>query len=403
MMPETDREPLIIADKVVPIFRQTLKMEFDLRSQKMSRQQLSKAMGLRQRVIDAAEVVLKQRGSVGPLEVLQQMGLLAPSHVQGWMRGNQYYSTLERHIQGGPKKLQDTYRFFQEWAESQNLQSSESDYCRATPTGAEPLQVTENNDPEREHFFRTHYLSPNLSAKKKQGVVEKLTKTPELVVFELVSPTSTCRDCGAEIWKGSFIYLDRGEPLCLSCADLDHLEFLPSGNTALTRRAKKYSPLSAVVVRFSRARKRYERQGILVRSEAIAKAESECLEDAELREARRARDVKRREAADCELVQQMTGVIQDLFPNCPAEESRMIAEHTAARGSGRVGRSAAGRSCDANAMELAITAWIRHQHTNYDELLMRGQTRDVARDLIRPDVQRILAQWSNERGSLGNR
>lgn len=42
-------------------------------------------------------------------------------------------------------------------------------------------------------------------------------------------------------------------PLCMDCADLGHLVFLARGDAALTRRAKKASGLSAVVVRFSRA------------------------------------------------------------------------------------------------------------------------------------------------------
>ena len=57
--------------------------------------------------------------------------------------------------------------------------------------------------------------------------------------------------------------------LCLECADLDHLEFLPSGDAALTRRASTHSRLKAVVVQFSRARRRYERQGVLIESEAL--------------------------------------------------------------------------------------------------------------------------------------
>lgn len=44
--------------------------------------------------------------------------------------------------------------------------------------------------------------------------------------------------------------------LCLSCADLDHLVFLPTGSAALTRRSAKYSILSAVVLKWSRARSR---------------------------------------------------------------------------------------------------------------------------------------------------
>jgi hypothetical protein len=80
----------------------------------------------------------------------------------------------------------------------------------------------------------------------------------------------------------------------MNCADLDELVYLPSGDAALTRRAKKYSPLWAVVVRFSRARKRYERQGILVSEAALDQAEEECLADSELRALRRDRDAERR-------------------------------------------------------------------------------------------------------------
>jgi len=59
----------------------------------------------------------------------------------------------------------------------------------------------------------------------------------------------------------------------VTSSDLDHLVFLPSGDAALTRRATKASSLSAVVVRGSRSRKRYERQGVLVEEPALALAE----------------------------------------------------------------------------------------------------------------------------------
>ena len=55
----------------------------------------------------------------------------------------------------------------------------------------------------------------------------------------------------------------------MACADLDRLVFLPSGDAALTRRARKHSTLSPVVLRFSRARKRHERQGLLVEEDAL--------------------------------------------------------------------------------------------------------------------------------------
>ena len=68
--------------------------------------------------------------------------------------------------------------------------------------------------------------------------------------------------------------MPRRSRLCMY-AVLDHLVYLGRGDAALTRRARKYSSLAAVVVRFSRARKQYERQGILVEPEALHRAEGE--------------------------------------------------------------------------------------------------------------------------------
>ncbi len=56
---------------------------------------------------------------------------------------------------------------------------------------------------------------------------------------------------------------------------MDHLVFLPAGDATLTRRAKTASRLWAVVVRFSRSRKRYEREGLLVEEAALERAEAE--------------------------------------------------------------------------------------------------------------------------------
>jgi hypothetical protein len=49
--------------------------------------------------------------------------------------------------------------------------------------------------------------------------------------------------------------------------------FPARGDAGLTRRAHRTNELSAVGVRFSRSRKRYEREGLLVESAALAHAE----------------------------------------------------------------------------------------------------------------------------------
>jgi len=215
-----------------------------------------------------------------------------------------------------------------------------------------------------------------------------------VVVFEKVSEEGNCSECGAELLKGALLLMEKGQPLCLACADLDELVFLPAGDAALSRRARKHSSLAAVVVRFSRARKRYERQGLLVTEEALGRAEAECAADAPARAAARARAAVARDEEDREFVAALAGAILQRYPGCPPAAARRIAEHTGRRRSGRVGRSAAGRALDAAAVDLAVIAHIRHAHTNYDELLMRGRERLEARVLVREGIQRVLAQWS---------
>ena len=125
-----------------------------------------------------------------------------------------------------------------------------------------------------------------------------MNKSDELKVF-ISSRDSTCEECKEDLGRSAWILLagERGA-LCLACAELEHLPFLPSGNAALTRRAKKHSGRYAVVLKWSRARKRYERQGLLVEEEALAKAEAECLADEEARQHRRRRNAERREELD---------------------------------------------------------------------------------------------------------
>jgi hypothetical protein len=230
----------------------------------------------------------------------------------------------------------------------------------------------------------------DLKDQKRRHATEARDSAPDLVVIQPLRDW-TCAECKG---SGDLLIMDEPGPLCLACADLDHLVFLPAGDAALTRRAKKASGLSAVVVRWSRTRKRYERQGLLVEDAALEQAEQQCLADEEVRLRRRDRDRERRAVEDVELAAKMASEIRRLFPRCPAPRAEAIARHTSLRGSGRVGRSAAGRSLDETAITLAVAASVRHEDTNYDSLLMSGVGRAEARDRTRPAVDRVLASWS---------
>lgn len=116
-------------------------------------------------------------------------------------------------------------------------------------------------------------------------------------------------------------------------------------------------------VRFSRSRKRYERQGILVEEAALDQAEQECLADEEARARRREREEARRTDQDLAFHAEMAAEIVRQFPGCAARRAEAIARHAGARGSGRIGRSAAGRALDASAIAVAVAASVRHEDT----------------------------------------
>ncbi|MGA4842646.1 DUF2293 domain-containing protein [Streptomyces sp. G45] len=200
-----------------------------------------------------------------------------------------------------------------------------------------------------------------------------------------------CAECRAG--PLSLLVREDGGPRCLDCADLGHLVYLPRGDTALTRRSREASALSAVVVRFNRRRSRYERQGVLVEEAALARAEELCLADAQARARRRARDRARRAVLDELFAAAFAREILVLFPGCPPERARRIAAHASLRGSGRVGRSAAGRALSPRAVTAAVIAAVRHEDTEYDGLLMRGVPRGEARRRIAGAVEETVRGW----------
>ncbi len=218
----------------------------------------------------------------------------------------------------------------------------------------------------------------------------------ELKVF-ITSREATCEECGEDLGRHAWITLqeDKGA-LCLSCADLDHLVFLPAGDAALTRRSKKYSTLWAVILQWSRARKHYERQGLLVEEAALEQAEQECLDDADLRARRREREAERRAELNQEYVQKFAARVRELFPCCPAGREHIIAEHACLKYSGRIGRSASAKAFDKVAILLAVIAHIRHAETNYDQHLAQGWDRLQARAEVRLQIDEILTAWEHK-------
>ncbi|MGV0794332.1 DUF2293 domain-containing protein [Mycolicibacterium sp. XJ1819] len=328
---------------------------------------------LHTRVARIAEAAMADQGFVGPVDILVGLGWLAQINVDHWERGR--FPVLSRRVTVEADKITAALAALQQWARDRELKPSEIE-CR-------DKQLTEDGDPDTERAFRTHW-GP---AYGPDPVFERPRHRPQDIVMISPHDAFVCDACDE---PGDLLVKDKKGTLCLECADLDHLEFLPSGDAALTRRARKASRLSAVVVRWSRRRKRYERQGVLVEPAAIEQAAQECLSDAEKRARRRERVEE-----DVQFRGEFAEAIRRQFPGCPAERAEAIAWHAAARGSGRVGRSAAGRSLDPEAVYLAVAASVRHVDTDYDDLLMSGHDRDSARAQVYLRVEDVLSAWRN--------
>ena len=225
-----------------------------------------------------------------------------------------------------------------------------------------------------------------------------MERKPEQLKVFISHRASVCGECHEELGHKAWVFLagERGA-LCLTCADLDHLVFLPSDDTAVTRRARKLSTLSAVVLKWSRARRRYERQGLLVEEDALHEAEASCLADEEARARRRERAALRRAEQDEDFVSAFASRVRELFPGCPRGREAAIAEHACEKYSGRVGRSAAARRLDDEAVRVAVVAHVRHRETAYDEMLASGMDRQEARALVRDAVGAVLERWARPR------
>jgi hypothetical protein len=344
---------------------------------------------LERRVARAAERALEERKFVTAIDVLTGLGWLHPVHLDPWRQRR--VDNLEELVQVGPDKIVLALGVFHQWATARGLKPAEVEYLDRS-RARRPLRFSASGDEAIERAFRTQWQSPELTDRERLRLTERQSRAPELVVISPVKEF-TCSLCATQ--DGDLLIMEDTGPVCMRCAELDHLVFLPSGDAALTRRAKAGSRLSTVVVRFSRSRQRYERQGILVEEEALERAEADCLADEDARARRRDREAARRAEQDLDLQRRMANEIRRLFPGCPAERAQQIARHAATRGSGRVGRTAAGRALDTHAIELAVAAAIRHQDTGYDDLLMSGLDRDAARAEVRDAVTRALGSWRN--------
>ncbi len=219
------------------------------------------------RVVEAAEAALARQGYVSAVDVHCGIAWLDQATLKRWKQAQ--LPCLEAGIQTSPARISEAMRLFHAWATERQLHPSETAYVAKTP--ARPtLRFSESGDATIERLYRTHWVSRDLSAKQRRRIEETANRPPEIVVIQPLDADWKCHRCGG---SGDLLIMEEPGPSCLACAGLGALVFLSAGDAGLSRRAKAKSRVHAVVVRFSRTRKRYERQGLLVEPEAVREAE----------------------------------------------------------------------------------------------------------------------------------
>ncbi|OBB77145.1 DUF2293 domain-containing protein [Mycobacterium sp. 852014-52144_SCH5372336] len=196
---------------------------------------------------------------------------------------------------------------------------------------------------------------------------------------EQVPDATACAKCAG---ASDVLLRTKSGAVCLDCAGLAHLEFLPAGSAALTRRAVKLSRSPVVVMQKSlrrfryRGQSMYERQGILAEPAAIEAAALASLADAGVR------------GSDG-----IAELIRELFPGCPTNRADAIALHTAASLCGRGRQRLTVPEIGPDAVREAVTASVLHVDTDYDQLVASGLDRETARARVFNRVEEVLRAW----------
>jgi hypothetical protein len=164
---------------------------------------------------------------------------------------------------------------------------------------------------------------------------------------------------------------------------------LPPGDAALTRRVKAAG--EHWVVQEKRGRKVFPR-GVWAPAATIEKIRAELAAEraTEGYAKRKAADARRRDQAQAEYVEDFIGAVLAFLAFHPTHASlaerlaRAVTDHATPVGSGTVARTK--RIPVEKRAEAAVIAWMRHQTTGYDGMVIprvKGKRREVRRMLAR--------------------
>jgi hypothetical protein len=130
---------------------------------------------LADRVSKAAEAALAARSFVSSIDVLVGIGWLDPGAVERWRRGQ--IDCLERDVQSNLPRISEAMKLFRSWAAAKGLSPSLTDYVARTPQ-RRTLRFSRSGDHTIGKLYRTHWVSPALSEKKRERLAQKASRAP---------------------------------------------------------------------------------------------------------------------------------------------------------------------------------------------------------------------------------
>jgi hypothetical protein len=113
--------------------------------------------------------------------------------MERWRRGQ--IDCLEGAVQANLSRVSEAMRLFRSWASAKGLLASQTDYVARTPR-RERLRFSKSGDGGIEAAYRTHWVSPELSDKKRERIADKASRAPELVVVQSLNREWKCHRCG---------------------------------------------------------------------------------------------------------------------------------------------------------------------------------------------------------------
>jgi hypothetical protein len=131
---------------------------------------------LAHRVVQAAEAALAARGYASAVDVLVGIGWLDSAALNNWRQGRIVY--LERVVQANLPRISEAMKLFRSWAAGKGLVASQTDYVARTPQ-RHTLRFSRSGDPAIERLYRTHWVSRELSERKRERLSEKARRAPE--------------------------------------------------------------------------------------------------------------------------------------------------------------------------------------------------------------------------------